>query len=227
VLHPCHGGQCTVRAVSLVEQWNRLETALDPRWKDARLSLQIADRGARSRAAALLGPAGPGLAGAEIRFTVSRDGTPMGPEAVRRMLRRLDAEGIAGTLELVGSGKAAPEPARTRATLVAEWDAAVSALPPDWSDLECELEVGSSNDLDRAAVLAGPLNPIRTGVRPGFRFRCASRRGYGASAGMVRRCLARLDDAGIGGATRIVRVLCDTHPVGTQGAVFSAGSRPS
>jgi hypothetical protein len=213
--------------VSLVEQWNGVEKGLDPRWTDVRLSLRIDDSTARNRAAALLAPAGPGLSGSEIRFTASRAGGGVGPEAVRRMVRRIEAEGIDGTLTLVSSDRAEPEPELSRPTLAAAWDAALAALPPDWSDLACELELHSSNDVDRAAVLCGPLNPIQSTGRPGFRFRAASTRGYGASAGMVGRCLARLDEEEIRGEVRIVRVLCDTHPVGTQGAVFSVGRRPA
>lgn len=212
--------------MSLVEQWNRLESGLDPSWQDARLSLRIDDSEARSRAAALLAPAGPGLAGAEIRFFTARSGTGVGPEAVRRLLRRIDGEGIAGTLSLLSSGKAQPEPVLSRSRLAAAWDAALAALPSDWSDVVAELELDSSTDLERAAVQCGPLNPIQSTGRPGFRFRCASSRGYGASPGMVRRCLERLDAEEIGGEVRIARSLSDAHPVGTQGAVFSIGSRP-
>jgi hypothetical protein len=212
--------------VSLVEQWNRVESSLDPSWRDARLSLRIGLAEPRSRAAALLAPAGPGVAGEEIRFFTTRSGDAVGPEAVRRMLRRIDAEGIDGTLELVSSGKAQPEPAVSRPALAAGWDAALALVPSDWSDLLCDLELDSSLDTDRAAVLAGPLNPGQGIGRPGFRFRCARDRGYGASAPMVRRCLTRLDDERIGGEIRIVRVLCDTHPVGTQGPVWHAGQRP-
>jgi hypothetical protein len=213
--------------VRLVEQWNRLESSLDPSWTDARLSLRIPLLEARRRAAALLAPAGPGLAGDEIRITTTRGGDAIGPEAVRRMLRRIDEEGISGTLELVSSGKAQPEPVSSRATLAAAWDGALSALPSDWSDLLCDLELDSSADTERAAVLAGPINPMQELGRPGFRFRCASRRGYGASAGMVRRSLERLDAEAIGGEVRIARVLCDTDPVGTQGPVWHAGQRPA
>jgi hypothetical protein len=63
--------------------------------------------------------------------------------------------------------------------------------------------------------------------KTGFGFRCANGRGYGASAGMVHRCLTRLDEAGIGGKVRLTRVLSDVHPVGTQGATFLVGRRPS
>jgi hypothetical protein len=213
--------------VRLVEQWDRLESRLDPRWKDARLSLRVPSPEARSRAAALLAPAGPGFSGEEIRFTAERAGGPVGPEAVPRMLQRIDTEGIAGTLTLLGAGVSQLEPQVPRPALAAKWEAALAVLPSDWSDLFCELELDSSADIDRAAVLAGPVNPIQTAGTPGFHFRCASRAGYGASPGMVRRCFERLDAEEIGGDLRIERVLCDVHPVGTLGAVFSAGRRPS
>ena len=100
-------------------------------------------------------------------------------------------------------------------------------LPSDWSDLVAELELDSSADVDRGAVLCAPLNPIQSTGRPGFRFRCASARGYGASAGMVGRCLARLDEAGITGHIRITQSLSDVHPDGTQGATFIVGRRPT
>jgi hypothetical protein len=63
--------------------------------------------------------------------------------------------------------------------------------------------------------------------KPGFGFRCANDRGYGASAGMVGRCLTRLDEAGITGHVRVMRVLSDVHPLGTQGATFLVGRRPA
>jgi hypothetical protein len=211
----------------LVEQWNAVLSGLDPRWSDVRLSLRIdADEG-RERAAALLGPAGPGLGRDSIRFYVTRTGEGIGPEAARRLLSRIDAEGISGELSLVGSSEAEAAPEIARATLAAEWKAALDILPSDWSDLVVELELSSSADVDRGAVLCAPLNPIQSMGKPGFRLRCASSQGYGASAGMVGRCLSRLDGDGIAGNVRITRVLCDVNPVGTQGAVFSIGRRPA
>lgn len=211
----------------LVERWNQVQTELDPRWTEVTLSLSINDDEARSRAAALLGPAGPGVGAKRIRFTVSTRGTGIGPEAVRRLLRRIDAEGIRGGLELVATQGARPVPPPTARSLAAAWNTALEVLPSDWSDLVAELELDSSADVDRAAVLCAPINPIQSTGRPGFRFRCASRRGYGASAGMVGRCLARLDEAGITGRIRITRALSDVHPVGTQGATFVVGRRPA
>ena len=37
---------------------------------------------------------------------------------------------------------------------------------------------------------------------------------------MVRRCLERLDDAGIPGEVHVVEAMSDSHPVGTQGPVW-------
>lgn len=212
--------------MSLAEQWTGVEKRLDPRWHDARLLLTIADETHADRALALLGPAGPGRSGREIRFFAQRTGSAIGPEAVRRMLRRIDAEGIDGTLALVSSDEAPPEPMVSRATLAAEWDAVVAQLPSDWSDLLCELELTSSDHIDQGALLTAPLNPFQSGIgKPGFRFRVAQTAGYGASAGMVRRCLARLDAADIPGEVRVLRALSDTHPVATQGPVWMIGGK--
>jgi len=212
--------------VRLVDQWTVVEQGLDPRWHDARLDLVVADDTQRQRALALLGPASPGRVGTTIRFFTTRGGAGVGPEAVRRLLRRLDEERITGTLTLVSSDEAPAAPALARASLADEWDAAVAVLPSDWSDLLCELELRSSDHIEKGALLLAPLNPVQAGTgRPGFRFRCAQSFGYGASSGMVHRCLARLDEAGIPGEVRILRALSDAHPVATQGVVWYVGGK--
>lgn len=213
--------------MSLVAQWEGVETGLDPRWSEVELSLSVDDSERRGRAAALLAPAQPGHAGEAIRFRAVRAGAGVGPEAVRRLLAKIDAEGIAATVTLVSSEQAALAGETAAPSLSAAWETALDSLPGDWSDLTFELGLVSSLDVDRAAVLLAPLNPIQTGGRPGFRIRAAHSFGYGASAGMVRRCLERLDEEQIRGSVRIRHVLSDTHPVGTQGAVFGVGSRPS
>ena len=211
--------------MALVDQWNDIEQGLDPRWKDARLLLDVDDESRAERALALLGPAGPGRSGREIRFYVERLGA-IGPEAIRRMLRRIDADGVEGTLSLVSTDDAPAERLVVRPTLSGAWDAVVATLPSDWSDLLCELELTSSDHVDLGALLTAPLNPFQNGVgKPGFRFRVASTFGYGASPGMVRRCLTRLDEADIPGEVRVLRVLSDTHPVGTQGPVWMIGGK--
>jgi hypothetical protein len=206
--------------VKLVEQWNRVESGLDPNWNEARVVLVVADAERCDRAVALLGPANPGRSGTTIRLSAVRRGAGVGPEAIRRMLRRLDAEHIRGKVELAGTGHTAPALVVTRRTLVDSWDAAVASLPSDWSDLLCQLDLTSTDHLDRAALLAAPINPTRFGEQSGYRFRCARSFGYGASPGMVRRCFDRLDDEHIPGDVQILRALSDTHPNATQGPVW-------
>jgi hypothetical protein len=214
-----------LRPVSLVDQWQEIVERLPRNWSDANLRLTIPDEGDCDRAAALLGPANPGRRGKVIRFFATRAGAGMSADRVRGLLRRLDAEDIDGDLELVGAEEATAPAAVERKSLAAAWDAAVATLPPDWSDVYAELDLSSTDYLDRGAIELSPVNPQRYGGRPGFRFRCARRFGYGASPQMVRRCLERCDAAGIRGQVRIVRALSDTKPAYTQGPVWYAGGR--
>lgn len=209
-----------LRVVSLAGQWFEIQRDLPDGWGDARLRLTVADAEDCDRAAALLGPLNPGRRGKVLRFFAARRGAGPSPDAVTRLLRRLDAEGTRGELELVGSDEAAPAPEVTPASLAAAWDELVAGLPPDWSDLYAELELVSTDYLERAALLLAPVNPARYGGKPGFRFRVARTFGYGASAGMTRRCLERLDQEEIRGEVRILHALSDTEPVATQGPVW-------
>ena len=212
--------------VGLVDQWRAIERDLPEGWGDARLRLTVAEEGQSERAAALLGPATPGRHGRVISFFVARRGAGPSPDLVERLLKRLDREGVDGTLELVGTDAAAevPPPGEPRSFL-SSWEAELTSLPDDWSDLYAEVELNSSDYLERAALLMAPLNPSRYGGKPGFRFRVARRFGYGASTEMARRCFERLDEEGIRGAVRVLRALSDTHPVQTQGPVWYVGGR--
>jgi hypothetical protein len=118
----------------------------------------------------------------------------------------------------------AAEPA-ARTLLAAQWDELVEALPADWSDLLCRLTLVSSDDVPRAALLAAPVNPSRPGKDVGFDFRVARSAGYGVSAQMARRCLIRLDDAGIPGSVEVLHALSDTQHVATQGPVWIVGGK--
>jgi hypothetical protein len=207
--------------VRLADQWRRIERELPENWSDARLLLRVRDPDQAGRAAAQLTPLTPGRSGNEIRFFTARRGAGASPDAVRRLLRRLDDDGIRGELELVSAGEPAPaEPAPEEPRLAEAWDQALATLPPDWSDLYAELELTSSDQLERAALLIAPVNPARFGGKPALRFRVARRFGYGASPAMVRRCLERVDAEAIRGQLRILRVLSDTDPVATQGPVW-------
>ena len=209
----------------LAEQWRELQRGLPEDWGDARLALTVADPARRDEAAALLGSLQPGRWRDRISLYAARQGAEPSPDTVGRALARLDDEGIEGTLELLGSDEAVAVPPTSRPTLAASWDAALEALPPDWSDLYAELELTSTDYLERAALLAAPVNPARFGGKPALRFRVAHRFGYGASPAMARRCLERLDREGIRGEVRILRALSDTQPVGTQGPVWYVGGK--
>jgi hypothetical protein len=213
--------------MKLVDQWRQIERGLPEDWGDARLLLTLSDERHADRAAALLGPIGPGRRGRRLRFYTARRGAGHRPDLIRRLLARLDAERIDGQLELVSSGKPEPTVPRevVRPTLAASWDAALAALPSDWSDAYAEVELRSSDHLDRAALLLSPLNPARYGRKPGFRFRAARRFGYGVAPEMARRCFERLDAEGIRGNVRILHALSDTRPVQTQGPVWYVGGR--
>jgi hypothetical protein len=212
-------------AMGLVEQWRRIEAQLPEDWADARLELRVGDDVRCDRAAALLAPVNPGRLDHRVRFYAARRGAGPAPELVRRLLARLDEAGIEGTLELLGAGRTAEITPTLRETLAQQWTEALRGLPEDWSDLYCELELRSSDHLERAALLTAPLNPGRYGGTPGFRFRIARRFGYGASPEMLRRCLERLDENGIPGEFRVLWVLSDTEPVGTQGPVWYVGGK--
>jgi hypothetical protein len=211
--------------LNLVDRFNDIQRRLPDDWAEARLRLTVADDARCDRAAAMLGPANPGRRGKEIRFSTVRHGGGLAPEAVRRLLRRLVREGIAGELELVDVNEAAHAEQPKPGSLRAAWDIALVSLPPDWSDLYADVRLASTDYLERAALLLAPVNPARYGRETGFRFRCARHFGYGVSPEMAARCLQRCDDEGIRGSVEILRVLSDTYPVGTQGPVWYVGGR--
>ena len=211
--------------MALVDQWQVIESNLAEGWGDARLRLNVQDDGDCDRAAALLGPANPGRHGKVISFFAARRGAGLSPGRIRELLQRLDREGIKGRLKLAGSAAASEVQELARSTFAASWEAELAALPNDWSDAYAEVELASSDYLERAALLLAPANPARYGGKPGFRFRVARRFGYGVSAEMARRCLERLDEEGIHGAARVLWALSDTRPVQTQGPVWYSGGR--
>ena len=214
-----------LRPVTLVDQWRETVSGLPEKWADIRMRLTIEGDEAE-RAASILAPLNPARRGHVIRFYVTRRGGAS-PAMVERLLARIDQQRIHGMLDFVGAGESLePDAAEIpRRTLMQTWDAEVAALPADWTDLYAEVELVSSDWLERAALLMAPVNPARFGGTPGFRFRVASRFGYGASAAMTRRCLERVDDEHIHGELRILRVLSDTKPVATQGPVWYVEGR--
>jgi hypothetical protein len=215
--------------VRLAAQWAEIRAGLPAELGEATLRLRLRDETQAARASALLAPLLAGRSGNEVRFTCSGRVGPRSEELVRRLLDRLDREGVWGELEL-GAHSDAPAPevaqeADAEPPLAQQWEDALAALPPDWSDLLAEVELTSSDHLAPAALQLSPLNPARDGQRFAFRFRASRTFGYGAAEPMVRRCLERLDAEGIPGRGRILRVLSDTQPVGTQGPVWYVGGK--
>jgi hypothetical protein len=212
--------------VSLVEQYQELESRLPADWADARFVLTVEDQSHADRVASMLTAFQPGRVGKQVRFTVPRRGGQR--EQARRMLERLDRERIEGTLELLTASEVLPEADAVRAAwppAAEQWDGAVATLPVDWTDVYAQVELASSDFLDRGALLMAPLNPARYGATAGFRFR-VGRYGYGAAPGMTRRCFERLDSEGIGARVEILHALADTKPVMTQGPVWYLDGGP-
>jgi hypothetical protein len=216
--------------VTLGERLREILSLLPDDWSEARLVLTVADDEQADRAAVILAPLAPGRSGNTFRLTVSSGGGGApSPDAVRRVLDRLEQEGIDGRLSLPGTAafQLSPQADREpRTALASVWDGIEASLPPDWSELQLEVEIASSDDVDRAALALGPLNPfLHDGVPPAFRFRAARQFGYGAAPEVVRRMLARLDEQGIAGALRVLRAQSSTAPVLTQGSVWREGGR--
>jgi hypothetical protein len=216
--------------MTLAERLDELLGVLPSDWSLARVALTVTDPAKADRTALILGPLSPGRSGASFTLSVSASGTAApSVDAVRRVLGRLDAEEIDARLSLPGTAAfqvapRAPEPPGR--SLAGELDELLARLPADWSDLYLEVELASSDDLERAALLLGPANPfLEDGPRPALRFRAARRFGYGVAPEMARRVLARLDEDGIAGTLRLLRMQADVHPAHTQGLVWREAGR--
>lgn len=213
--------------MALAQHWRDLQAEMSPDWSSVQLLLTVADETSAGRAAALLGPAQPVRPLPNVlRFAAARGGAAQGPDAVLRLLQRLDREGIDATLELVSTVEAIePAPVEHVPTLVESWDAQLAGLPADWSDVFAEVELLSTDYLERAAVLCVPINPRREGTTAALRFRVARVAGYGASPGMVRRCFERCDGESLLGAVNVLACVSDSKHVGTQGPVWMFDGR--
>ena len=218
--------------MALAERADEILRGLPRDWARARLDVTIEEPEEADRASVILAPATPGRSGATFSLHVAgttQRGLPT-PELVRRVLRRLDEEGIRGRMRLAAHEERAEDATRARPReprrLVPAWDVLTARLPPDWSDLYAEVEFDSTDFVERGALLLAPVNPARYGGGgAAFRFRCASRDGYGVAPEMARRCFERLDAEGMTGRLTVLRVLSGTHLVSTQGPVWLVGGR--
>jgi hypothetical protein len=212
--------------MALAADWQEAEAALPADWLEARVELHLESAGEADRALALLSPVQPLRSETGIALRIARGGSGPSAEGLRRALARLDSERLHGRLTVALVEEREPEPQAVPALSLPEsWDAAVGELPADWSALLGEVELESSDWVEPGALLLAPINPLRVGATSRLQFRSASHFGFGASAGMVRRCLERCDDAEMRGSVRVLRVLSDTRPVGTQGPVWQIDGR--
>jgi hypothetical protein len=220
--------------MALADRVAEIVRGLPRGWGRARLELTVEEPEEADRASLLLASATPGRQGGAFTLYVHGETSGLSPTpgVVKRVVGRLDDAGIRARVRLVAHEEAvAPEvPAPTRqdgepAKLAPSWDGLLRRLPPDWSDLYAEVELDSTDYLERGALLLAPVNPARYGGTTTFRFRSASRKGYGVAPGMARRALERLDDEGLSGRVRVLRVLSDTNPVSTQGPVWRVDGR--
>jgi hypothetical protein len=210
-----------------VDQWAQIQGNLPDGWTEARIAFEPEEDA--SRAATILAPLAPGRVGNGLRIHVTRSGS--GAERTRNVLGRLDEQRVWGTLRLLGTDTEPlqPEPgepeARATAGLAEGWDELQAQLPPDWSDVLCELDLDSSDHVPRATLLGAPLNPARVPGRAAIRFRASGGHGYGTSQGMVRRCLERMDADGVTGRISVVLGLSDSDHAATQGPVWRVAGR--
>lgn len=219
--------------MALAERADDIMRGLPRHWERARIDVTLEEPEDAERAAVILAPATPGRSDATFRLHVHNGAERLAatPEIVRRVLARLDREGIRGRIRLAGheegaaGGEAPAGRASRRTPLAGQWDALVERLPSDWSDLYGEITLDSTDFVERGALLLAPVNPARPGGAASFHFRVASSKGYGAAATMARRCLERLDAEGMTGRLRALRVLSDTHLAATQGPVWLSGGR--
>ena len=215
--------------MALVKDWQDLEAQLPARWVEARIGLTLEEdrRGGACARAARAAPADANRTGRRCRSGSRARRRPRG-----RAPSRCGGRSSGSTPSGFTGGSRSSRPTRGPPPLEAggshlpeSWDAAVAALPADWSDVLGEIELDSSDYVEPAALNLAPMNPRRVGNTLSLQFRSARLFGYGASPGMVRRCLERCDAVGITGRVEVLRVLSDTRPVGTQGPVWQIEGR--
>ncbi len=219
----------TIATVNLTDRFELIHGRLPRGWTQLPIKLVLADPADADRVATVLSPLSPGRSadGFALRVFAPGQGAP-GVSAVRRALAQLDGEAIRGRLLAEEATDPevrpvdVPEPA---SAMVTRWDAIATALPPAWSDVLVELELDSSGNIDHAALLLGPVNPLLQSGSKAFHFRVARSFGYGASPGMTRRTFERLDEQGVNGSLKVIRVMSDSQPVATQGPVWRIGGR--
>ncbi len=204
----------------LVEQWRRIGSELPAGWAEARLALTLPRSEQRERAASLLSPASPGRVGETFHFSVRRSGGGIGPDQCTKLLGKLDAERIRGTLAPLETVEREVHEESPSQELAVAWAAGRRRAASRLERPVLRARAGLERLPRPGRAPAGAAESRPRAGRSAFRFRVAQSFGYGASPQMTARCLERVDAEGITGRLTILRALSDTHNVATQGPVW-------
>ena len=227
-----HGSECTFCARwHSSKDWQDCEAELPAGWVDARRQSDARGRRARRPGdrAARAAPAAfaPGRDTISLRHRPRR-APGRAPRRCGAALARLDAERLHGAL-VVGVGRASgrpePEARRPHRACPSRGTRRSRRCRPTGATSSARSSSTPPTTSSRARCNMAPINPRRVGDTLRLQFRSASRFGYGASPGMVRRCLERCDAAGMTRSRhRPARAL--RHPAGRDAGARLADRRP-
>ena len=219
--------------MALADRVDEIVRGLPRGWERARLELTVEEPEDADRASLVLAPATPGRSGSAFTLYVHDGASGLSPTAglVKRVVARLDEAGIRGRVRLAGHEQGVAKEGACRPGARGS-DGAGGRLgrapAPAPVRLVGPLRRGGArlDGLPRArgaAARAGQPCALRRPVE--LSLRAASSKGYGVAPGMARRALERLDDEGLSGRVRVLRVLSDTNAVSTQGPVWRVDGR--
>ena len=125
--------------------------------REARLNLSVAKDEQRARAAALLGPAGPGRLGDDLRVSVTAPAAASAPTRRTKLFGKLDDERIRAHARAGRRSASGSRARRRRASQLADavGRGASRACRRTGATCYCELQLTSSDHLARAALLTG------------------------------------------------------------------------
>jgi hypothetical protein len=125
--------------MALADRVDEMLRGLPRGWERARIELSVEEEDEADRASLILAPATPGRSGSTFTVYVHNGTQRLAPtpELVRRVVARLDTEGIRGRVRLAGHEDTTetpvqPESPVERGPLAGSWDALVRRLPPDY-----------------------------------------------------------------------------------------------
>ena len=213
--------------MKLVEQWRTIEAELPAGWVDVAARRRPRDGAERPRAASIARPGEPRSRRRRAPLHVRRGGGaravgPSARDALRQAGRGARSGRRCALVDVDGERRRGAAERRPLADRVgSRGRGAAPRLERRVRRARLRLE---RRPRPRPRCCCAPLNPTHVAGRSAFRFRVATGR-LRRVAEMVARCLARLDAEEIRGEVEILRVLCETGHVATQGPVFRVGGQ--